>query len=90
MPGRFAEGPRHPGFILPASAVSEQENRKNVVCSGFVSSNPETVEKPATSLLRRAEIRNVRSRLPLRPMFRRAIPCAARGLGSVRGPAPQE
>ena len=28
MPGRFAEGPRHPGFILPASAVSEQENRK--------------------------------------------------------------
>lgn len=27
MPGRFAEGPRHPGFILPASAVSEQENR---------------------------------------------------------------
>jgi len=25
MPGRFAEGPRHPGFILPASAVSEQE-----------------------------------------------------------------
>ena len=28
MPGRFAEGPRHPGFILPASAVSEQENRE--------------------------------------------------------------
>jgi len=28
MPGRFAEGPRHPGFILPASAVSEQENLK--------------------------------------------------------------
>jgi hypothetical protein len=27
MPGRFAEGPRSPGFILPASAVSEQENR---------------------------------------------------------------
>ena len=26
-PGRFAEGPRHPGFILLASAVSEQENR---------------------------------------------------------------
>ena len=26
MPGRFAEGPRSPGFILPASAVSEQEN----------------------------------------------------------------
>ena len=25
MPGRFAEGPRHPGLILPASAVSEQE-----------------------------------------------------------------
>jgi len=28
MPGRFAEGPRHPGFILPASAVSEQETQK--------------------------------------------------------------
>jgi hypothetical protein len=28
MPGRFAEGPRHPGFILPASAVSEQETRQ--------------------------------------------------------------
>jgi hypothetical protein len=28
MPGRFAEGPRHPGSILPASAVSEQETRK--------------------------------------------------------------
>ena len=26
MPGRFAEGPRSPGFVLPASAVSEQEN----------------------------------------------------------------
>jgi hypothetical protein len=25
MPGRFAEGPRHPGLILPASAVSEQK-----------------------------------------------------------------
>ena len=30
MPGRFAEGPRSPGFILPASAVSEQEN-----CGGY-------------------------------------------------------
>jgi hypothetical protein len=28
MPGRFAEGPRHPGSILPASAVSEQESQK--------------------------------------------------------------
>jgi hypothetical protein len=28
MPGRFAEGPRHPGPSLPASAVSEQETRK--------------------------------------------------------------
>ena len=27
MPGRFAEGPRHPGPSLPASAVSEQETR---------------------------------------------------------------
>jgi hypothetical protein len=31
MPGRFAEGPRHPGFILPASAVSEQENRDGLL-----------------------------------------------------------
>jgi hypothetical protein len=31
MPGRFAEGPRHPGFILPASAVSEQENQSGYV-----------------------------------------------------------
>jgi len=28
-PGRFAEGPRQPRLILPASAVSEQETRKN-------------------------------------------------------------
>jgi len=28
MPGRFAEGPRHPGPSLPASAVSEQETQK--------------------------------------------------------------
>jgi len=27
-PGRFAEGPRQPRLILPASAVSEQETRK--------------------------------------------------------------
>ena len=27
-PGRFAEGPRHPGLILPASAVCEQETRE--------------------------------------------------------------
>jgi len=27
-PGRFAEGPRHPGFIPPASAVSEQGTRR--------------------------------------------------------------
>jgi hypothetical protein len=26
-PGHFAEGPRNPGFVLPASAVSEQEDR---------------------------------------------------------------
>jgi hypothetical protein len=26
--GSFAEGPRHPGFILPASAVSEQGTRR--------------------------------------------------------------
>jgi hypothetical protein len=26
-PGRFAEGPSSPGFVLPASAVSEQEDR---------------------------------------------------------------
>src|SRR5262244_4127927 len=29
MPGRFAEGPRHPGPSLPASAVSEQETQQN-------------------------------------------------------------
>ena len=28
-PGRFAEGPRHPGLILPASAVCEQGTRRN-------------------------------------------------------------
>jgi hypothetical protein len=27
-PGRFAEGPRSPGFVLPVSAVSEQEDRQ--------------------------------------------------------------
>jgi hypothetical protein len=43
MPGRFAEGPRSPGFILPASAVSEQENYGGsrtanlLLYSGFVS-----------------------------------------------------
>src|SRR5206468_10307184 len=28
LPVRFAERPRQRGFVLPASAVSEQENRK--------------------------------------------------------------
>src|SRR6266404_265919 len=28
-PGRFAEGPRQPRLILPASAVSEQETQEN-------------------------------------------------------------
>jgi hypothetical protein len=43
MPGHFAEGPRSPGFVLPASAVSEQENYggskkpQSLLCSGFAS-----------------------------------------------------
>jgi hypothetical protein len=30
QPGHSAEGPRDPGFILPASAVSEQETCKKI------------------------------------------------------------
>jgi len=81
MPGRFAEGPRHPGFILPASAVSEQEN-----CGGQLeTAKSDRLEKPTTFLRRRAEIRSVQWRQPLRRTFRRGILCAARGRGSERG-----
>ena len=89
--GASLRGQGSPGFILPASAVSEQENcvganRKTPFCSGFVSTNPDAVEKPTTSLRRRAEIRSVRWRPPLRPMFRRGTRCAVRGQGSEHGP----
>jgi hypothetical protein len=33
-PGRFAEGPRQPRLILPASAVSEQETRQKQTLQG--------------------------------------------------------
>jgi hypothetical protein len=79
VPGRFAEGPRSPGFILPASAVSEQEN-----CGGYKEPQNQS-EKPTTFLRRRAEIRSVQWRQPLRPTFRRGTPCAVHGQGSERG-----
>ena len=112
--GASLRGQGSPGFILPASAVSEQENcvvmqnrqnfcsaqgcRYNFFTSGLVektpkpwdflsaglaSTSPGTREtfsvqglqvqalKLATFLRRRAEIRSVRWRLPLRPTFHR-------------------
>jgi len=57
MPGRFAEGPRHPGLYPARSAVSEQENRKitlqrNELPSFFVASRQEFRKRfdgPATT-----------------------------------------
>src|SRR5260370_9644547 len=81
MPGRFAEGPRSPGFILPASAVSEQEN-----CGGCKNTKNKT-KKTTTFLLCPPE--NCSGPLwapPPRSVCRRvSVPCTPRGEAQHRG-----
>ena len=51
-PGRFAEGPRQPRLILPASAVSEQETRKKFNASQGAQTNLQRLARNSIKLFK--------------------------------------